>query len=120
MTEQIGSHAFTSWAGRLKLPVWEYTTYRRRGIDDIGILWDAKRAPQSTITTTADSVTPDDLEASYAEIEDTQVQVIDPTGRVVKAHVLRVECSRDVVGNPSSEGAVQVTAVWTLQVLVGA
>lgn len=120
MTEQIGPHTFTTWSGRLKLPVWEYQTYRRRGVDDLGILWDAKRAQVTTITTTAESTTPDDLETSYAEIEDSQVQVIDPTGRTVTAHIIRVEFLRDVPANPSQDGAVQVTATWTLLVLAAA
>jgi hypothetical protein len=112
----IGSFSFTGWAGKIPQAVAQFETFRRPGLDGIGIGFDAYTVDPVTITTRA-VVSSSDLDstvAGYQALVQKNVDVKD--GMEVRYKGMLVVQVRGIVWdqliNPA--GSYLVTAEWVL------
>lgn len=114
----IGTFLFSSFAGRMPIPMNQYDSYRRSGLNGLGISFDSQTVDPTTITTRAiiDTAKLDATIAAYRAIVQKTVTVKDGTEKEFKG-VLVARVGRftwDLLISPAA--SYMLTAEWDLVV----
>jgi len=112
----IDKYEFSAWAGKMPIPETSYETFRRPGLDALGVGFDSQIVEPATIMTRA-IVAADQLDgtaAGYRALVQRTVAVVDGMGRKHKTVlVVRV---RGIVWDQliAPAGSYLVSAEWAL------